>query len=119
MTEREAFTLRLKSRLERLQKLVALNAPAYVIGSEIILLERAMWGLDAEAMGQAQAAFHRSVERGRAGRCAECGAGDDFDRDSGLCLVCLAEARAEDGDSDGEDAAADRFVADLFGPDSK
>ena len=111
MTEQERWRQKLDRRVERFAKLVALNAPSYVLCSDFVVLAKALAGLHPEAFGQVVGAAVQKAARVSMGLCVFCG--EPHERNAvgeEWCRPCedsaRAEAEADDAKIEAEESAA-------------
>jgi len=98
MIEIELWEKALNMRVERLAKLVKLNAPKYIICSEFILVLKALGGACPEELGQVWGTFMQQASRMSMNRCLKCGEDMSLSEGSydGWCGTCMNQAALEE-----------------------
>lgn len=82
---------KLQQRVSRLKRLVDLNAPVYIIAREIVLVQKAMWLLNPDAMASAISEDNVQSARHAAGFCNIPGCQNFQHEKNELCEPCIKE----------------------------
>lgn len=88
----------LEQRVARLRKLLEVNAPNLFVAREILLIQRAMWLRDPDAMSMAILDQERTRSRKESGFCVSSDCSNRNQADSEYCGPCVQGTEDELGD---------------------